>query len=134
MLAKLKIEKLSAERQDHIHDQEASWNEAEGDYDDPRGDEMDKLGSQILDLIKEDHKNLPFDFIIEELTKLGAAPNILYDDAGHFAISGEGFQNVVEDGPEDVQLTCWVDKKDWKNSLREALESYLKEYHYPYYG
>jgi hypothetical protein len=59
---------------------------------------------------------------LEELSKIGYAPNLLNDDNGHWAISCDGFQNVPKgDDPEDISTTIFVGTDKWKNSIKEAL-------------
>jgi hypothetical protein len=87
--------------------------------------EIDQLAEQILKAIKDNKENLTFEFIFEELTKIGWAPCLLYDDNGRFAISGDGFQTVPEDSPADISMMCFVEKDYWKDSIREALYYFL---------
>jgi len=87
--------------------------------------EIDVLSDQILDCIKKWRYALSFEFIIEELTELGWAPCLLYDDDGHFAISGEGMQTVNFNGPADCELSHFIKKDEWQESIREALNYFL---------
>ena len=72
---------------------------------------------------------MSFESIIGSLTELGAAPTLLYDDDGHFAIGDEGTQNVLHDKPKDKETTFiaswWIKPNGWKDSIREALYFYL---------
>jgi hypothetical protein len=61
---------------------------------------------------------------LEAKANEGYCPCLLNDDAGHWAISIEGAQNVPINPPCDIQTTFWVEKQQWKNSIREALESF----------
>jgi hypothetical protein len=38
-----------------------------------------------------------------------------------------GIQNVPddEDGPQDISTSFWVEAKDWKPTIREAIDAYL---------
>jgi len=65
---------------------------------------------------------------LEALVKNGDCPGIINDDNGHWAVSGEGVQNVVC-GPEteDVHTTFFVEAKDWKDTIREAINAYLDD-------
>ena len=65
--------------------------------------------------------------MIESLTKLGEAPNILYDDNGNFAVTGTGFQSVSMDEISDVTMSFFVLKEHWFKTIREALKYYLSE-------
>ena len=87
---------------------------------------IDNLTTQILDLIKPNIDKLDFDFIMEQLSHLGWCPNLLYDDNGHWAVSADGYQNVVSgDVPEDVETHFYIEAEDWKNSPKEALYKFL---------
>ena len=86
--------------------------------------QIDDLARQILDYIKNWRYALSFKFIFEELTNLGWAPNLLYDDNGNFAISGDGIQSI-SDEPDDCDMHHFIKKDLWKPSIREALDYYL---------
>ena len=48
--------------------------------------------------------------------------NLLNDDNGHWAVKFDGFQNVpMGDEPEDISTTCFIEARDWKESIYEAL-------------
>ena len=88
--------------------------------------EVDRLGDEILNLVQNHHQELLVDFVLEVLSCLGQAPNVLYDDNGNWAIVGDGFQSVsAEDHPVDVELQFWVEAKHWFPTIREALTHYL---------
>lgn len=89
-------------------------------------DKIDILANQILELLKLGKEYLDIDFVIEELTKLGWAPCIVYDDNGHFAISGDGYQNISEE-VKDSSIVTFVKKEYWKNNIREALVFFLSQ-------
>jgi hypothetical protein len=93
----------------------------------PEPKEIDSIGKEILKHLKKDFDILPVDFIVESLTHLGHAPNIIYDDNGLFAVTAEGFQSVVT-GNQKIEGTflLLVEKKQWKKSIREALKQYMK--------
>ena len=123
------INDLSVERYKFIKIREESWDEKELKYiyEPP---EIDSLGDEILYKINQWRDDLRFEFIIEELTKLGQAPNLLYDDDGRFAITGEGFQNVnTSENNENVDMffEFIVTAECWKETIREALYYYLDE-------
>lgn len=89
---------------------------------------IDNLTTQILDLIKPNIDKLDFDFIMEQLSHLGWCPNLLYDDNGHWAVSADGYQNVVSgDVPEDIETHFYIEAEDWKNSPKEALYKFLHD-------
>ena len=122
------IKNLSLKRYELNDKYQSSYDPSIGEYGEytvKYPEEIDELAEQILDCIKKWRYALPFEFIIEELTKLGWAPCLLYDDAGHFAISGEGYQSLVVDETTDVDLGHFVKKEMWQDSIRQALDYYL---------
>jgi hypothetical protein len=99
-----------------------------GDYAIPEPKEIDILGDRIYKMVKAKSDQLPFDFIIETLTSLGQAPNLLYDDNGHFCLTSESFQSVsAGDEPSDTEINIFVSKHQWKNNIKDALKEYLKD-------
>ena len=118
------IKQLSEKRYEFLRQYENSYDENLQDYTMEEPVEIDMLGENILSLIMQSYKELPIDFVIEELTKLGQAPSILYDDNGNFAITGDGTQDVVFE-PSDMTITHFIKKEMWKPTIREALEYYL---------
>jgi len=89
---------------------------------------IDELAKEIEKYIKLYFDQLPIDFIMEQLANLGQCPNLLNDDNGHWAVTCDGYQNVVfGDEPADVETSFFVVAKDWKNTPREALLTYLNE-------
>jgi hypothetical protein len=117
----IRIENLSKKRDEYLK----LYEESEEDMSYPK--EIDELSDEIIDRIKTWKDSLPFEFIIEELTKLGWAPCLLYDDNGNFAVTGEGMQSVPGNGVSDVYLEHWVKEECWKPTIREALNYYLNE-------
>ena len=122
----IQIKDLSIKRYDYIHKRNETWNEVEYLYNPEK--EIDSLGDEILAKIKEWGNLLSLEFILDELSNLGQAPNLLYDDNGHFAITSDGFQNVSsEEEPIDMNMSFFVPKESWKKTIREALDFYLDE-------
>jgi hypothetical protein len=63
---------------------------------------------------------------LEALVNRGDCPGIINDDNGHWAVSGSGVQNVpMGDDPVDIGTEFFVEAKDWKPTIREAIEAYL---------
>ena len=122
---KIHIENLSKKREEYVKVWQESWDEEAGHYTSEENPEIDKLSNLILDCIKTWRFSLPFEFIIEELTKLGQAPCLLYDDNGHFAVSGDGFQSVALEEAIDMEMSHFIEKEAWKDSIRQALDYYL---------
>ena len=52
---------------------------------------------------------------------------LISDDNGHWAFSYSGFQNVVTGWPKDVETTFFVEAKDWKASIRAAIDKKIRE-------
>ena len=128
------IESMNKFRYSLIHKRNAHWNDETFKYDkdgyDKTEDEkkIDELAKEIERYIGLYHEQLPFEFIMEQLSNLGQAPNLLYDDNGNWAVTSEGFQSVVTgDEPEDVEMQFMVEGAYWKPTPREALLHYLKE-------
>jgi len=49
---------------------------------------------------------------------------LISDDAGRWAVSDGGIQNMPNpDSPIDISTVFTVDKKDWRNSIREAIDA-----------
>ncbi len=101
----------------NFHDvHEKSWDASigeHGEYALPEPKEIDELGIEIKADLKTHFADLPVDFIIESLTMLGEAPNVMYDDNGMFAVSGDGMQPIVY-GHQLIEgsLTVLVTKKN----------------------
>jgi len=101
--------------------------ERQGLYDINEEDKrVDEIGDIILKYITFNSDEFEVDFIIETWTHLGYALNVIYDDNGLFAVSGDGFQPVVT-GDERIEgaITTIVAKEQWKPTIREALIYYL---------
>ena len=52
---------------------------------------------------------------------------LISDDFGHWAITGSGFQNVPLKTPADINTTFFITKKDWKKTIRQAIDAEMKE-------
>ena len=130
-IRKIKIKELIAERQKYLKKYDDSYDEKAEKYTILEPKEIDELAEKIVKAIKENKNILEVDFIIESLTHLGHAPNILYDDNGHFAISSDGMQSLPKDlnDTDDISFSCYVEKKYWKKTIRQALIFYLSEHY-----
>lgn len=122
----IEIKDLSKKRDKSLKEYENSWDEKSEKYI-MSSEEIDSLEKEIYKKIKEWKDFLSFEFIIDELTKLGHAPNLLYDDNGNFAITGDGFQTVPINGPCDMEMSFFIEKDKWSPTIREALNKYLNE-------
>ena len=120
------IDNLSKKRYEYFGADYPEWdveNEAEL-YPPEIQEKIDDLAEEILKYIKLWKYALPFEFIFEELTRLGWAPCLLYDDNGNFAVSGDGMQSISED-VDDQTFMSFAPKESWKPTIREALDYYL---------
>lgn len=117
---KTKIQQLNDERYKLIHLQQDEETEE-------REQKIDLLAEEIFLLIQTHADELEFEFIFDQLANLGHAPNLLYDDNGHWAVTCDGWQNVVADEPEDVETHFYVEAHLWKDTPREALKVYFTE-------
>jgi hypothetical protein len=64
--------------------------------------------------------------LLEAKSQEGWCPCLVNDDAGHWAVVGDGMQNVPINAPCDIQTTFFVKAHQWKNSVREALEAFAQ--------
>ena len=120
----LKLDKL---RYEHLTKMEKSFNPDTFDYDYMPTD-IDELSKQIKNLIITGKDDLPVDFIIEQLTKLGESPCLLVnDDTGKYTIACDGMQDIPNALDEDMEFTHWVKNDGWSNTIREALYKYLNK-------
>lgn len=95
------------------------------------GEKFNKEAEDIKDLILKSLRaysdKYPVDFIIETCTHFGDCPSILYDDNGLFAVVCDGIQPVVT-GKQKITgpMQFFPEKKQWKKTIREAVNYYLK--------
>jgi len=53
---------------------------------------------------------------------------LISDDAGRWAVSTGGIQNVPESAfPIDIASTFFVEKEYWKSTIKEAIEEAIKK-------
>ncbi len=52
---------------------------------------------------------------------------LVSDDAGHWAVTTTGTQNVPDNPPQDISTSFWVEKAEWKKSVREAIDVAMAE-------
>jgi hypothetical protein len=91
-----------------------------------KSNRADEIQKQISDSIRQNFDKYPVDFIMETWTRFGAAPSLIYDDNGLFAVTEEAYQPVVT-GKQKINgaITVFVTKKQWKKTIREALKQYI---------
>ena len=89
---------------------------------------VDEIMRTILKEFETNFDDYEFDFIFETLTMFGWSPNLIYDDNGRFAVSGDGYSTVVTGSEKiDGNVVIVVEKDDWKKSSRKALKYYIKK-------
>lgn len=90
--------------------------------------EADRLEFLIRRELNDKFDTLPVEFVLESLTHLGDAPNLLYDDNGLWAIVTDGTQPCVS-GKQKLEgdMTFWCEKKQWFATIRKAIKYYLKK-------
>ena len=117
---------ISDKRYQFLAEQNKSWDEETDEYKVDNGLIIDKLGDEILQNLQRHFDDLEFDFILDELTKLGHATSLIYDDNGHFAISCVSFQSVsIEELPSDFEATMFIEAKHFADTPKEALKIYI---------
>lgn len=89
---------------------------------------VDEIQKHITDVFRKKFNDYEVDFILETLTMFGQAPNVVYDDNGLFAVTSAGYQPVVT-GRQKIEgaITVFVEKKQWKKTIRLALKHYLSD-------
>jgi hypothetical protein len=63
---------------------------------------------------------------LEGLAQEGYCPVLLNDDDGHWAVSCEGIQKL-SDPSDAVHTTFFVEKKEWRDSIREAIWAFMEK-------
>jgi hypothetical protein len=120
----ISINNISVKRDFYIKLEEDSYDVIKQEYL-LKPTEIDLLGKEIILNLYKYRNRLSVDFIIEQLTKLGGSPSLLYDDGGMFTIVSDGFQNVPEEGNNDMYFNFYVTADNWKPTIREAINYYL---------
>jgi len=91
-------------------------------------DKIDALAKRIHDLLTQNVETLPFDFMLEQLARLGFPIAVLNDDNGNWAVVADGYQSATfGDDAMDVDTHFWVSARHWKPTLREALKFFLED-------
>ncbi len=64
---------------------------------------------------------------LEDQAKHGACPGLINDDNGRWAVAFSGFQNAVcGKEAQDVQSTFFVEAKQWRRTIRQAIDAAMK--------
>jgi len=123
------IKVLVNKRKEILKQHEDSCDEKISDYTIEEPEEIFTLRDEILNLIFKYEPELDTDCIIETMTELGYAPNILYDDNGNFAVITDCFTSVsFGDDPVDMDMSFHVEARHWKPTIREAIKHYLEDF------
>ena len=51
---------------------------------------------------------------------------LVSDDFGHWAVVGSGFQNVPRKAPADISTTFFIEKNEWRKTIRQAIDHAAK--------
>lgn len=81
----------------------------------------------LIENLLVDFEYRPIEITLEALTKMGYAPNLLYDDNGQWAVVTDGTQPVVT-GKQKLKgtMSFFCNRKDWAPTIRKALLKFLK--------
>jgi len=95
----------------------------------PKSPDIDKVEKDVLWLFWKKPYDYDVDFMLETLTEFGHAPNLVYDDNGLFAVTCDGYQPVVT-GRQKIEgaMTVFVEKPQWKKTIRQALNHYINDF------
>ena len=96
-------------------------------------EEKDALYDKIRDYLLDQYQYLSVEDILEADASIGGCMSLLYDDNGHWAIGTDGTQNIDLDFDEkkpedncDFYGTWFLQKDDWKDSVKEAVNHYFE--------
>lgn len=80
------------------------------------------ITNEIWTFIHTYRAELTFESIFEGMTHLGAAPQLVYDDNGLFAVSCDGMSPVfADDKAHDMDITTYTKADQWSDTVRGAL-------------
>jgi len=86
--------------------------------------EKNGLNGMMLNLeidVKEDKELLDY-------LELSEGCALISDDRGNWAVSCSGMQNIEEGNhPIDIETIFFIEKSDWKPSIREAIKYFMDE-------
>lgn len=60
---------------------------------------------------------------LDWLESHGDGAALVSDDAGHWAVSWDGAQDVPTDPPQDIVTTHIVERDQWRPSIRAAIDA-----------
>lgn len=82
---------------------------------------MEQFTETDIKLLLQEN-NISIELALHNLSVIGLCPNLLNDDNDHWAVAYDGFQSLPQDdNPDDVVTTVWIEKRQWKKTIREAL-------------
>ena len=90
-----------------------------------------KVQKEIVDYIKANRAELPFEDIMEGLAEIGRCPQLVNNDNDGWYVTDSGMNTVITDddiidNPLDMgEFVTWVRNRAWKSSIRGALYDYL---------
>lgn len=84
-------------------------------------------GQRLIKVLLRKSDELPIDRILEKLSHIGHAPNLIYDDNGNWAVLSEGVQSVRTSDEQDLWTSFEVKAKYFKPTIREAVKYYLQD-------
>jgi hypothetical protein len=58
---------------------------------------------------------------LDWLTETGMS--LINDDFGNWAVTSDGMQNVPKNPPDDIETTFFIEKAQWRPSVREAIDA-----------
>ena len=53
--------------------------------------------------------------------------SLISDDAGNWACTVDGIQNIPDEFPGDIDTTFFIEQKKWCPSIREAIDQAVKD-------
>lgn len=90
--------------------------------------EVDRLARRIHKELLKNFRDLNVDLVLQTLDRLGNAPNLVNDDNGRWAVSSDGYQQVVTGTQRLDSTTVIIPKRAyWKTTIRAAVLYYLKQ-------
>jgi len=64
---------------------------------------------------------------LEYFEQNGQGTALVSDDAGNWAVSTSGDQNVPMEPPQDISTTFFIEAHEWKPTIAEALKAFREE-------
>ena len=64
---------------------------------------------------------------LDWLEKKGQGFALISDDQGNWSLVGDGMQTISDDPPDSCVTLFYVKKKQWKSTIRKAIDSEIKK-------